>query len=85
MFLLHFTRPYLFEYTIINVMEIISAVASATGIDAHTPFSPNKNGRRIIAIHSITNVLVIEIIADIFPLLSAVKRPEAKIFIPQSR
>ena len=79
------TRWYFFALAIINVTEIATAHNSATGNADHTPFMPINIGKISIAAHSKTSVLATEITAEILPLLSAVKSPDAKIFIPHNR
>lgn len=74
-----------FALAIINVTEIATAHNSATGNADHTPFMPINIGKISIAAHSKTSVLATEITAEILPLLSAVKSPDAKMFVPHNR
>lgn len=52
-----------------------TAINSATTIDNHTPFISQTRGRSITAAHWKTRVRRNEIIADVTPSLSAVKKP----------
>ena len=80
-----YINEYLFAFFAISEIDNINAKTSATGSASHTPFTPIKIGKTSIAIHSTINVRLIEITAEILPLLRAVKRPDAKILIPQKR
>ena len=58
---------------------------SATGIDSHIPLVPSASGRSSAERTIKTKVRKKEIKAEVFPSDSAVKMPEATIFVPQNR
>ena len=66
-------------------MEIINAQTSATTTAHHIPFTPNIIGIIITAADWKTSVLKNDIAAETPPLLSAVKKPDAKMLKPHKR
>ena len=58
---------------------------SAAGIESHTPSTSNIPGRISMGIIRNTSVRNSERIAEVFPSLSAVKKPEAKRLKPISK
>ena len=57
----------------------ITAISSATRTEAQIPVVPKRRGRSRTAPHSNTIVLKKEIIADVIPSFSAVKKPDEKV------
>lgn len=68
-----------------NAVEIIEAQTSATVIESQIPSTPKSSGR--ISTESDWQIMVRrkDIAADTPPLLSAVKKDDAKILYPASR
>ena len=66
-------------------METIKAKISATIIESHIPFSPTSTGRIKIDADWNTRVRKKDMIAEMMPLLSAVKKPDPHIAIPEKR
>ena len=58
------------------------AISSATTTENQSPFTPKNSGRMRIAPSSKTSVRRNEIIAEVTPSFSAVKKPEPKIANP---
>lgn len=77
--------PYFFRFAIMKIDDIIKAPSSEMGTAHHMPSGPSAIGNSIIAAAWNTSVLENEVIADIAPLPSAVKNPEAKILNPTTR
>ena len=68
-----------------KINEITNAATSAIATDHHIESPPITAGRISTARSWNTRVRRNEIVAEIRPLLSAVKNPEAKIFSPAKR
>ena len=60
----------------------MNVIISAIGTASHIPSTPITLGSKIIEAEIKANVLKNDITAEIIPFDNAVKRPDAKMFIP---